>query len=193
MFRFRLPSAPLIALAICLGPTPEQADAAPILNPANGHYYDVINGSYTWAQANAAAQAMGGHLVTITSAQENQFLTTTFGSAGLHFRWTGGFQPPGSPEPAGGWSWVTGETFAFNNWASPGEPNNLGNEDRIIFDHGVSANGKQWNDLNGSVLAAGFVVEFVPEPTTWAVLAGLVVVTWVRTRRASPGGVAASA
>ena len=143
---------------------------APIVYPANGHYYDVIDGALTWDAANAAATSSSflgtfGHLATITDAAENLFLTNTFGAVALDLHWLGGFQPVGSSEPDGGWSWVTGEPFAFNNWAA-GEPNNFGDENRIIFAHPVNANGKPWNDTiaNGS---AGYVVEYaVPEPSS---------------------------
>jgi hypothetical protein len=151
------------------------ASAVPILNPVNGHYYDVINLSINWADARAAAETLTfrgvpGHLVTIDSAAENLFITNTFGADAIHYHWIGGFQPPDSPEPDGGWSWITGESFVFNNWA-PVEPNNFfgadPNEDRIVFDHQVNASGKHWNDLPSSFLTDGFVAEFpVPEPGT---------------------------
>lgn len=154
--------------------------AVPLLNSANGHYYDLIDASTNWDDANTAASSLTylgifGHLVTITDAQENFFLTSTFGSSALHLHWMGGLQPVGSSEPDGGWSWLTSEVFAFSNWW-PGEPNNNGGtEDRIIFDHGVTANGKSWNDYTGGWNANGYVVEFdtatVPEPTTLALLA----------------------
>lgn len=151
-----------------------EAGAVPVLNGSNGHYYEVIDSPITWSDANSAASAMthlgaAGHLVTITSSSENIFLTSTFGALAIHLHWTGGVQQPGSTEPADGWSWVTGEAFAYSNW-EPGEPNNSGGtEDRIVFDHGVHADGKAWNDLNGATSADGYVVEFdtvpVPEPS----------------------------
>lgn len=171
--------APLFAVLAAVSVYDRHVMAAPIFNPANNHYYEVINQSIDWQNARVAAQALSfqgvsGDLAVITSAEENQFLTQAFGSAGLHFRWIGGLQTPGSTEPAGGWSWANGEAFTFNNWA-PGEPNNFSgnqsNEDRIGFDHGVGVNGKQWNDLRGSSLLNGYVVESptaltasVPEP-----------------------------
>lgn len=64
---------------------------------------------------------MSGHLATITSAAENQFVSSI---GDLRLYWLGGYQPPGSQEPAGGWTWITGEPFAFNNWDVT-EPNNV--------------------------------------------------------------------
>lgn len=144
--------------------------ADPLQWQVNGHFYDVINQNISWQGANAAAASMGfngmsGHLVTVTSARENVWLTDTFGANRLHLHWLGGFQTTGSPEPGGGWGWITGEPWSFTNWW-PGEPNNLdqafgGNEDALIFDHGTTASGKGWNDLNqNNPEAAGYVVEF---------------------------------
>jgi len=171
-----------VALATMFALCGGRASAAPILNPANGHYYEVITKQMNWATANAAATSsffMGaqGHLATVTSAQENLFLTSTFGGGVIDSHWLGGFQPPGSPEPAGGWAWVTGEPFAFNNWFPPAEPNNaFGTEDRIQFAHGILANGKAWNDATGANLARGYIVEFaplaVPLPPTVLLFAG---------------------
>jgi hypothetical protein len=150
---------------------------AQVLNPANGHYYRLIKGVFNWDAANADANAASyegelGHLATVTDAAENLFLTSTYGSTALHLHWLGGFQPVGSPEPGGGWSWVTGEPFVFQNW-EPGEPNNYGNENRIIFDHGVHADGKAWNDITGTGVANGYVLEFdvIPEPVAAAIAA----------------------
>lgn len=39
----------------------------------NGHYYMAVSGSFTWTEADTAAKAVGGHLATITSAEENEF------------------------------------------------------------------------------------------------------------------------
>jgi hypothetical protein len=55
------------------------ANAVPVL--FNGHYYEnITNSGMTWDEANTAANAMTyngmqGHLVTITSREENLFLT----------------------------------------------------------------------------------------------------------------------
>ena len=40
------------------------------------HYYTFVKGLYTFAEAQAGAGALGGHLATVTSAAENAFLAT---------------------------------------------------------------------------------------------------------------------
>ena len=101
-----------------------------MLNPANGHYYELVNleSDLNWAAAAAAAAAashlgLPGHLVTITSEAESQFIQANFAvpsdfSSPENFTWIGLFQPSGTTEPgapvdgsAGGWQWVTGEPF----------------------------------------------------------------------------------
>ena len=104
--------------------------AAPVLNPANGHIYDAISapGGITWDDAKAAAEAMGGHLATISSVDENTFIFVNLPEASLDGfgYWLGAFQPGDTPEhdadPAAGWHWVTGESFDYSFWAHFGGP-----------------------------------------------------------------------
>lgn len=165
---------------------------------SNGNSYDAIAGNMTWDAASVVAQSMTyngvqGHLATITSAAENLFITNSFGASTIDMYWIGGFQPAGSVEPAGGWTWVTGEAFVYNNWFPPNEPNNLGGQSRIMFAHPLQPDGKPWDDFSETGTGRGFVVEFennqanpptppassVPEPSVLWLLA-LVVVKWGR-------------
>ena len=80
--------------------------------------------------------------------------------------WLGGLQPPGSPEPGGGWRWVTGEAFSYSNW-HPLQPNNdpSENQDRIHMARpGYPIRGATWNDLDGTRLLVSYVVE-APGPS----------------------------
>lgn len=163
------------------------ANATPVQWASNSHYYELIypTNGISWEAAKTAAAAMNysgfqGHLATITSAAENFFITygSGLGNGNPESMWLGGYQVTGSPEPAGGWTWITGEVFSYNNWAS-GEPNNNPDgENAIIFQHGFTSDGKEWNDLTSSWLQNGFVVEYeqgsgpapVPEPATLLLL-----------------------
>ncbi len=134
-----------------------------IFNPSNGHYYQAITvpGGINWFDAKAAAESrtfagLQGHLATVTSQQENDFITENLPFAARQRDWLGGFQPSGSPEPGGNWQWVTGEPFSYTNWAG-GEPNDAGNEDGLHF----FTDSGQWNDESrGSMRPQGYVVEY---------------------------------
>jgi hypothetical protein len=155
----------VLVLGLLIHFTSLAAQAEPVQWVSNGHWYDVVDASaINWLEANAVASAkqfngLKGHLVTITSEAENQFLVDSFG-ANLGDRWIGGFQAEGAPEPNGGWTWVTGEFWEYTNW-SAGEPNNaLGGENAIIF-----TTEPMWNDKDASDNASwipGYVIEYEP-------------------------------
>lgn len=143
---------------------------APVQWSENGHYYEVIHEIMDWNQARAAAASrthlgLTGHLLTVTSAEENSFVTASFGAQNLQSIFLGGYQLRGPIEAAGGWNWVTSEAFTFWGW-SPGEPNDYqGLENVTIFDHPEQPWGKPWNDVPDFSLGNGYVVEYeVPGP-----------------------------
>src|SRR5262245_19128517 len=136
----------------------------------NGHTYQGVCATMTWTQANAAARAAGGHLVTLQSDAENDFVfalindqsfwNVVSGNYNLG-PWIGGSQPPGSAEPNSGWSWSNGESFGYTHWHS-GEPNQFDGkeEDYALYFNGSAPNrDNSWNDTIGSDLAA-YVIEW---------------------------------
>src|SRR5688500_9762451 len=44
----------------------------------NGHYYALTPTAGTWEEAQSYAESLGGHLATITSAAEQDFITQAF-------------------------------------------------------------------------------------------------------------------
>ena len=110
----------------------------------NGHSYYRSTGTATWTTARANCAAMGGYLVTITSAAEQSFIFNI---------WPSGWIGLTDEVTEGTWRWVTGETYSYKNWNS-GEPNNAGNEDYVQF----VSNGR-WNDLPNNVNLP-YVLEF---------------------------------
>lgn len=144
-----------------------------------GHHYIELSAS-NWTDAEAAAVAMGAHLVAVNSQAENDFLISTFG--GSHALWLG-FHRTG---PHGGdFAWTNGDAVSYTNWAS-GEPNNLGGEQ---YAH-TYTNGT-WNDVTNNSGYAGpkyGVVEAVPEPGSYAMLAaGLALLGWTARRKVRAG------
>ena len=146
----------LVALGV-LAVAGVQAGTAPILNPDNGNYYQEINNGtgLDWNSAAAAAEALmfqgsQGHLVTVTSAEEEGFLVANF-DIGTTRYWVGA----SDQEVEGDWRWVTGEPFVYTNWG-PGEPNN-GVDDCMEYQPvGVA----QWNDIPCSATVPDWIVEY---------------------------------
>ncbi len=150
----------LLAAALLLVPATTVRSAGPVLNPANGPWYETVPGAISWMNAHTASQkkayqGLPGHLATITSAAESQFVVSQFPELANPALCLGGFQPDGNVEPSGGWQWVTGEVWSFTNWNS-GEPNNVGGNESCL----VSATGGRWNDGISTDLFAGYLVEY---------------------------------
>ncbi|MCK4658103.1 MAG: immunoglobulin domain-containing protein [Phycisphaerae bacterium] len=153
----------------------------PTSGGGNGHFYEAIlvTSGISWYSANSAAQATGGYLATIHSWAENLFVYNLVsgnpdfwfidGANNTQGPWLGGYQLSGSPEPGGGWSWVTGEPWGtYTHW-SPGEPNNTGgNEDGLqFFAVGTNPTDRSfWNDVRRQNNILGYIVEYDPVAPT---------------------------
>ena len=167
--------------------------ATPTYYPGNGHFYEVITdfAGLSWSEARARAesqwwQGVQGYLACITSVEENLFVfdltldtdvwyTSTVWEIGP---WLGGHQEPGADEPDGGWYWISGEPWIYEDWFQGG-PNNNGyngwNEDCLDYWGYAGQPAPTWNDYTdwrpvGPVY--GYVVEFDTPPapvliTTW--------------------------
>ena len=137
----------------------------------DGRFYEVIVAEgISWDTANETAntmtfQGVQGHLATITSLEEDQFVESLRQQADLAKPevWVGGFQEDGAEEPGGGWMWINGEPIAPENTMSPytnwqnGEPNDLGGEMHLGVGH---QNIFGWNDERVLGNIGGFVVEY---------------------------------
>ncbi|MFC1862903.1 PEP-CTERM sorting domain-containing protein [Thermodesulfobacteriota bacterium] len=146
----------------------------------NDNWYDVVFYSGTWDEArlNSEQQSWNditGHLVTLTSAEENAFV---WDNLPYNLFFLGGYQTDKSAEPGGNWAWVTGELWDYTNW-HPNEPNDGQgysgeDEDHLEF-KGITTTG-EWNDIYNSWSRDGYIVEYdsipapVPEPATMLLL-----------------------
>lgn len=160
-----------------------------VTNPSNGKTYKLISRN-TWTDAEAEAQSLGGHLVTINSAAENAFIVA---NVVLPYHssdpmWIGLYDPirndgggPGSSHAAN-FVWAGGQAVEYTNWFPANEPNNYENAEYWVAlnwhaqfgesgDHGV------WDDLPnagiGYAVNNGYlgIIEIVPEPSCLGVLA----------------------
>lgn len=159
--------------------------AVPVMNSVNGHLYDAVaaEDGINWTDARAAAEALNsggcqGYLASITSVEENSFILSEFPAVAPFIGngyWIGAFQDPGTSPADAGWMWVSGEDFAFADWApdAPDDNGPLGDQDAIGF-FAVSDGGfgsvVKWNDFNQTETTPGYVVEFDGVCTEEAVL-----------------------
>ena len=95
----------------------------------NGHTYVLTTAGMYWTDAEAYAEALGGHLVTINNAAEQQWLADTFGSVNP---WIG----ISDVADKGTWLWSDGAASSYSNWESS-QPSTWGN-----YNHGyLNSNG----------------------------------------------------
>jgi hypothetical protein len=158
-----------------------------IYNVSNGHYYEFITTGDTWTAGKSAAEAstlfgLTGYLATITSIEENVFLSSKLQSDG----WiactddyleinaaTGATTYADQSFSEGMWYWVSGpekgiqfcqgnsptSILTFSTWADE-EPNNYGTEN---FGQIYYGNNGMWNDLPDNA-SLGAVVEYGDMP-----------------------------
>ncbi len=134
---------------------------------SNHTYQYLANAEIAWEAARSGAASMvlngcgRGHLVTITSKSENDFVTEIINQTAIRRVWLGLYQPDPMSPPAEGWEWVSGEPFEYENWAA-NEPNDEG----ILADFGAMwgpagiAPLGTWGDKSGSELMDGYLVEW---------------------------------
>ncbi len=124
------------------------------------HWYEVVylpEGGVNWVEAKSLAEQAGGYLVSLHSAVENDFVFNLIKDRKYWFQWDsshnhvmhgpfiGAFQPKGSAEPKGGWKWISGEPWTFDNWC----------QDGVKGDHDPRTN-DQPNDATGNQNVAAY-------------------------------------
>ena len=108
--------------------------------------YVIVEGP-TWEEAEANAVALGGHLVTINDAEENEWIIDNYLVPNAKNYFIGATDQ----NEEGVWTWSSGEGLGYTNWY-PGEPNNAdGGEDYSVIS-GTSQDASRfgfWNDTKG--------------------------------------------
>jgi len=144
----------------------------------NGHYYEVINEGMYWTDAREVCEEKGGHLVTITSQEEEDFIEGLIednGSSDIYHYWLGATDE----DEEGVWRWVDGEVFweggpaskgghpvggMYENWLSS-QPNNSVKENpeghdyleiQVTQGNEVMAEYMTWTDLPNDGVAFGY-------------------------------------
>ncbi len=125
----------------------------------NGHYYKAYDQKLAWHTAKTYCEELGGHLATITSKEENDFVYEMVRKNGISY-WLGGTDE----EQEGVWKWVTGEEWSFDN---SGFDNRLNNQDYLVMNY---LNNNVWDDqsdIGDSFLCnvSGFICEWESKTT----------------------------
>ena len=91
----------------------------------NGHYYKIVDTPMRWKDAQENCEKMNGHLVTIASEDEQNFVADLVAREGSKYNyWLGGTDAA----KEGVWEWVTGEPWSYSNWRKY-QPNNSNSDD----------------------------------------------------------------
>ena len=102
----------------------------------NGHSYQRFDTAMSWAAAKAFCETKGGHLATITSQAENDFISANLRTDNY---WLGGTDEAFE----GVWRWITGEPWTYTSW-DVGKPNHIvANENYIVANQTTS----KWSDI----------------------------------------------
>jgi hypothetical protein len=160
--------------------------ASPVQWAGNGHWYEAFYApGISWTDAQAAVTG-GGYLATLTSAEEDAFVTGLVMANQLGQVWAGGSQnPPDEQVATAGWTWENGEGAfgAYSNWLG-GEPNDNygpGSEQYL----GINWTDQKWNDEGALGNISGYVVEYnrTPDAGSTLSLMGLAMIGVAALRR----------
>ena len=155
-------------------------------DPQTGHFYTALATGGTWEESLKTAgrerfRGLTGHLVTITSADENQQLVDWFADRG--FSWTAGTDRTHE----GRWCWAAGPergksfykvgewTPHFHQWDRVSdnlEPDNIGDGQHYMAWNAVGWKDRShsvrglWKDWDGDRLSDCLIVEFSPQTSS---------------------------
>ena len=118
--------------------------AGPLTNPANGHDYYLLTPN-NWTVSEAEAEQLGGTLVIIKNAADQEWVFSKFGAyggtnrnlwIGLHRQW-----------PGGPFAWVTDTKLDYANWGN-GQPDNAGGAENCVHMYNPKdVQAGKWNDF----------------------------------------------
>jgi hypothetical protein len=167
-------------------------------NPDNGHQYSLTINHSNWLDAEAEAVGVGGHLVTVNDAAEQQWLLGLSnpllssyardyqGNSGQNGSWIGMFYDgTGDINQLDSWLWLTGEVGS-EFLVPAGSFYNYNGLHMVLIgsfhsEIGMISNGPHHDD-NPSFYLQG-IIEVVPEPTTLSLLALGSLCTFYRRKR----------
>ena len=142
----------------------------------NDHWYEVVTfgNGITWAAANLEAESsvylnMTGYLASVTTDDENTFISDLFGFTDWVYNNLNGFMGPwlgGHQLDDKEWTWTSGEEWGYTNWET-NQPSNQPEQDYLHYYISLGEAGNPfgesatWNDLGTDQEGVyGYVVEY---------------------------------
>lgn len=122
------------------------------------HYYEFFNNTVgTWKEAQEFCESLGGHLATLTSQEENNYVYQQMINSGYYSAYFG----LTDEDAESTWTWITGEPLTYQNWHA-GEPNaENSNEDYAMFYYKYPDG--TWNDGDFGAKTVGGDTTFICE------------------------------
>ncbi len=90
-----------------------------------GHHYVLFSLPMSWEDARKHCTALGGHLVTITSREEQEWILKIYHASNQI--WIGGYRD----KLTGEWKWVSNEPWEYTNWLQD-VPLNVTGTDEVL-------------------------------------------------------------
>lgn len=118
----------------------DDIDAEVQTTDSNGHRYQLFDTSMSWTDAESYCESIGGHLVTITSAEEQQYIIENLLPTGTKNTYFIGLS---RDTDTAEWSWITSEPFDYTNW-DYGEPNST--TENYVHMYANMGNVGTWNN-----------------------------------------------
>jgi hypothetical protein len=181
----------IVVLAICATTNLIAAPiAGPILDPATGHNYYLLQNS-NWTDAQSQALSLGGNLATVNDAAESAWISQTFSNyAGVQRNLWIGLNAAGlDGGNLSNYSWADGSSSAYRNWA-PNQPDF--SDQYVLIIAGGNPDAGKWNNVPNET-TSGYefgpqipdfgVAEVVPEPSALLLTALGAVTLWPILRR----------
>ncbi|XP_063079975.1 macrophage mannose receptor 1-like [Engraulis encrasicolus] len=110
----------------------------------------------TWANAEQQCKFSGGHLVSISNKEENEFVKSLFEKTDNKVVWIGGQRV--EPQRHLSWRWVDGANMEYDNWGA-GQPRNFREKNSMMmFKDGT------WGNEDGTLRYA-FICKESQRPT----------------------------
>lgn len=180
----RPPATPAAIAKTAPAPQPAATPAPPAQPLAfGGSRYQLIRSQVSWMQAKTEAEFKGGHLATITTAEEAAWVREIFGPE-LPRKWAriwiGAYQTDRDDT----WHWVTDEEFKFADWAR-GQPDAARGNSTPPFVASLSksndapgSDGLDDSAANGGSGVVGYLIEWdEPKPVAMATPAPVAMAT----------------